>query len=98
MLKPLMSQLQTGTTDCYKTAVKIDQKFEDWLLSTCELYAACVQKIQVTKKSKLLPILLRQPRVVGPIIRLLVELTSGSREGVYAFQAASVHVLHILGF
>lgn len=93
-----MSQLKTGTTDCYETAVQIDQKFEGWLLSTCKLYAACVQKIQVIKNSKLLPILLRQPRVVGSIIRLLVELTSGSREGVYAFQAASVHVLHILGF
>ena len=43
--------MKSGATQCYDVAVKLDKRFEDWLLYTCEIHAACVQQENTTRDS-----------------------------------------------
>jgi low affinity Fe/Cu permease len=47
-----MDQLKKTADDCLENAVKMDKRFDDWLLYTCELHAACVG-IESTDEEKL---------------------------------------------
>ena len=37
-----MSQLKSSADECLGKAMKLDKRFEDCMLCTCEVYAACV--------------------------------------------------------
>ena len=47
-----MMQLKQGAEQCQDVAANVDRKFETWLLSTCEFYAACVQKDSSEQETK----------------------------------------------
>ena len=47
-----MMQLKQGAEQCQDVAANFDRKFETWLLSTCEFYAACVQKDSSEQETK----------------------------------------------
>ena len=53
MLKPQFSTIKSNASECFETAVKIDQKFDGWLLYACELHAACVEQENTTRESLL---------------------------------------------
>jgi hypothetical protein len=51
LLKPQLEAVEQGAQACVDAVTAIDKKFEDWLMFTCELHAACVDKEQLTQEA-----------------------------------------------
>ena len=51
MLKPQLTTMKSGATQCYDVAVRLDKKFEEWLLYKCEIHAGYVQQENTTREN-----------------------------------------------
>jgi hypothetical protein len=52
LLGPQMKQLKASADDCFDRAMRIDKKFDEWLMFTSELHATCVS-IESDEEEKL---------------------------------------------
>ncbi|KAL7619532.1 hypothetical protein AAE478_010072 [Parahypoxylon ruwenzoriense] len=53
LLKVQLNAIKNGANGCHKAAVRMEEKFNTWLLYACEMHSACVEQETITRDNLL---------------------------------------------